>query len=674
MFEIPTNYGKPETHRVKTLYEELYRTSSRVDSQRAVLYTEYMNEHAQEHLYLKTAGASRHVLSHITPVIFDNELLVGSISRYIMGAQVYPELEGKQNIPALEGLKTGASRIRPSRECVVSKEDREKIDKAAQFWLGKDLYTLIEEHCLETGTTCDHPDINKPHKGPQSVLSYIPDEWLVINYQNFLDQGADSIIENIQEFLEVSVCETNPYFNELKAYLNGIICLLEGIVSFAENYAHEAQRQASLCTDSKRKMELTEIARICMKVPRRSPDTFREALQSFWFVHVCMCLEFPQRNASPGRFDQYLNPYFENDLSDGTLSSNEALELLELMRIKCEEIITVYKDKRGTYLYRPVNQYITLAGSDSHGNASDTLLSKFMLQARINIPTEQPVLTVRWREDLSDFFKHKVIDCIKTARWCPDIYHEHIGTKRYSCKPCTPSEKLRDWIVYADNMEPSWNPLETMDLLFRTHHAEIFDILLKYSDFSSKEPSMAEDEIRKKRNQIMVSQYYTLIRQTARIKNPEQGNVFLGPNNTGIVHPCLSTLNISALSSQGATTSLSCRYSTLDRISALSLIDLAKAITVLSAFLSKDALFTLSEIREAIQTDFEGTETMRQKLLGEASLSSQHPLFEETLIDLFDTWALFADKWSESSSVDRSALRRFTLIRGTTARTQSSFS
>ncbi|MDM8289679.1 pyruvate formate lyase family protein, partial [Slackia piriformis] len=85
--------GSPSTPRVEKRYQELLAGDAYVDSERCVLYTEYVKEHWNEPLYLRAGGALKHVLSHLTPVIWDDELIVGSQSRYFLGTQAYPEYE-----------------------------------------------------------------------------------------------------------------------------------------------------------------------------------------------------------------------------------------------------------------------------------------------------------------------------------------------------------------------------------------------------------------------------------------------------------------------------------------------------------------------------------------------------------------------------------------------------
>ena len=80
--------GSPSTPRVAKRYHELLSKEAYVDSERARLYTEYMQEHWNDPLYVRAGGALKHVLSNLTPVIWEDELLVGSQSRYFQGTQV----------------------------------------------------------------------------------------------------------------------------------------------------------------------------------------------------------------------------------------------------------------------------------------------------------------------------------------------------------------------------------------------------------------------------------------------------------------------------------------------------------------------------------------------------------------------------------------------------------
>ena len=68
--------------------------------------------------------------------------------------------------------------------------------------------------------------------------------------------------------------------------------------------------------DPDRARELREIARVCGRVPEHPPETFREAVQSVYFVHLISQIESGGNSISLGRIDQYLYPYYKRDLAE----------------------------------------------------------------------------------------------------------------------------------------------------------------------------------------------------------------------------------------------------------------------------------------------------------------------------------------------------------------------
>ena len=117
----------------------------------------------------------------------------------------------------------------------------------------------------------------------------------------------------------------------------------DAAMRLAERYADEAERQSSLENDPTRRAELAEIAEICRRVPAHPATTFHQALQSFWFVHLILNLESNGYAIGPGRFDQYLYPYYRRSIDTGEITREQAQELLDLMWVKFDEI-TLAKD------------------------------------------------------------------------------------------------------------------------------------------------------------------------------------------------------------------------------------------------------------------------------------------------------------------------------------------
>ncbi len=120
-----------------------------------------------------------------------------------------------------------------------------------------------------------------------------------------------------------------------KAELEAMMITSEAIITLGRRYAELAERMAASESDSVRKAELESIAMVCRRVPAEKPRTFHEALQMYWFVHVGVITEMNNWDAfNPGRLDQHLNPFYQQDLADGSLDADKAKELLQCLWVK----------------------------------------------------------------------------------------------------------------------------------------------------------------------------------------------------------------------------------------------------------------------------------------------------------------------------------------------------
>ena len=142
---------------------------------------------------------------------------------------------------------------------------------------------------------------------------FTPREWEDIRSKHFIHElGYNSNLapnygKIIASGLEAARQSADPYSRRA----------IDAILSLADRYraaALEAGRE--------------DIAAVLQQVPRHGARTFREALQSFRILHFSLWLEGNYHN-TVGRFDQYMWPYLERELKEGTLTEESALELLE---------------------------------------------------------------------------------------------------------------------------------------------------------------------------------------------------------------------------------------------------------------------------------------------------------------------------------------------------------
>jgi formate C-acetyltransferase len=335
------------------------------------------------------------------------------------------------------GERLGIYRIYP--------EDSQKILELASFWEGKDWRSQAEKYLQETMD--DYETVNKwiSQLVFLRFMFDVPEGRVIADYQKIIDEGVEGLIKTCERQLELlGELNTKEAFEKYNFY-RGTILALEGVIRFAENYADEADRQAEVCSDPMRKQELRDIAAVCRKVPRKPADTFREAIQSFWFAHLCIFLELDGRGMSPGRFDQYMyRPYLASKKT-GDITDAEVLEYLELLRIKCTELTRAHATFTESYLGGSIYQNMTLGGVDRYGKPADNEISRLVLQAGINVKTWQPTLSVRWRDDMSEAFKNAAVQCIKAGSGYPALFSDKVATRRFLEKGGVNLADARDW-------------------------------------------------------------------------------------------------------------------------------------------------------------------------------------------------------------------------------------
>jgi len=122
----------------------------------------------------------------------------------------------------------------------------------------------------------------------------------------------------------------DPLALDKREELTGMRLTCEGMVIFGQRYAALARELAEQELDPTWKRELEEFAQVCDVVPAHAPRTFRQALQMYWFTHIGVTVEMNNWDAySPGKLDQHLEPFYQRDIAEGTLTRESARELLE---------------------------------------------------------------------------------------------------------------------------------------------------------------------------------------------------------------------------------------------------------------------------------------------------------------------------------------------------------
>jgi len=642
--------GAPSTARVEKRYQELLDNEPCIDSERAVLFTEHMRQHWTEPRYLRAGGALKHVLSNLTAKIWDGELIVGNCSRHFKGTQVYPEyecwmMEGFKNIKREEERYMEGSLQEKKGDrlgiYLIYPEDKEEILEVAKFWEGKDWRSLAEKYLRET-----KEDFELVEKWMQQLVFLrfmfdVPEGRLIVDYQKIIDEGVEGIIKRINgKIAGLGDLNTKELFDKYNFY-QGVKMALEGLVAYAENHAKEAERLAAECKDSARKKELLEIARICRKVPRKPADTFHEAMQSFWFTHVVLFIELNGRGISPGRFDQYMYRPFKADRDSGNLTEQEALELLELMRVKCGEISRAHATFTESYLGGSVYQNMTLGGCDRYGNPSDNELSKLVLQAGINVKTWQPTLSVRWREDMDEEFKHKAVECIKAGSGYPALFNDAIATERFIKTSGANIEDARDWAPCGCVDMQICGKRMPMYAVPHTNNLKIFELVLHQgiNPVTGDKLLDVKIDMNTATFEQIVEEYIRV--QDIIVKREEEfcNTIMLVHNDLGLVHPIMTALLDDCIDKGMDAYEGGCRYSDSPYVISCGVVSVANSLAAIKKVVFEDKKITMAELMEVIKNNFEGKDKLRRLLLDAPKYGNDDDYVDLMLAKLYDAWS-----------------------------------
>jgi pyruvate formate-lyase/glycerol dehydratase family glycyl radical enzyme len=242
---------------------------------------------------------------------------------------------------------------------------------------------------------------------------------LAPGYEKIIRLGAEGIIAEVEAF---EAQTTDP---EKLEFYRGVKISMEALGEFGDRYAAEATRVASDERDPVRRQELEKIAEVCTRVPRHGASSFYEAVQCMTLVHIAIFQETIGETTCPGRIDQFLNPYYEQDLADGVITREEAKELLGAFCVKICETIPVLSETTGAMLGGMTSwEVITIGGQDSEGNDATNELSFILLELADELRMRQPNFHVRIHENTPKAFYDEVIRVNFGPGSAPAMYND----------------------------------------------------------------------------------------------------------------------------------------------------------------------------------------------------------------------------------------------------------
>lgn len=406
----------PKTDRIPKLVEHLYAKLPEIESARAVLITESYRQTENEPMVIRRAKAFQHILENIPIVIRDLELIVGSTTIAPRGCQTYPEFSYEWLEAEFDTVET-----RSADPFYISEQTKRELKEANAYWKGRTTSELATAYMEpETLTAMEH-NMFTPGNYFYNGVGHV-----TVKYEEVLAIGFSGIRQKAEAQL-ASLSLTDGDYQRKSRFLQAVIISCDAAVTYARRYAKLALEVAEKCTDGARKLELLQIAQNCANVPEKGANGFYEACQSFWFVQQLLQIESSGHSISPGRFDQYMYPYYKKDLDSGRLTREFAQELLDCIWVKLNDL-NKCRDAASAEGFAGYSlfQNLIAGGQNKEGIDVTNDLSFMCIQASMHVFLPQPSLSVRvWNGSPHEFLV-KAAELTRTGIGLPAYYNDEV--------------------------------------------------------------------------------------------------------------------------------------------------------------------------------------------------------------------------------------------------------
>jgi len=414
--QLTTETPKPQT-RGQKLWQDLRerRDTAPVSMERARMVTSSYKETEGQPKILRRAKAFEKIVTGIPIYIDDEQLLVGDFASKPMAYEWWPELTVDWITDALNEdkftYKVTKDEIPLMKEICEYWKDRAAKESFFRY-LGeekkRELYELNEEGSLVFFALMEA----QTEKG-----------WHVPDYPKAIRIGLSGILVEVEDELRATKPLDGISFDKIN-FLNALKIAIKAGIQYGKRYAALARDLSKKCEGEKKK-ELEKIADICEWVPEKPARNFREALQTLWFCHLLIYWDVRLSGISPGRVDQYLYPYYRKDIDNGTLTKEDAVHLLECLRVKMSSM-RQFDSKIASECRSGETQFhnCTLGGQLADGTDAVNELSYLWLEAAERVRTPHPTITIRWHERLSPDFTMRAAEVNKLGLGFPAWYSD----------------------------------------------------------------------------------------------------------------------------------------------------------------------------------------------------------------------------------------------------------
>jgi pyruvate formate-lyase/glycerol dehydratase family glycyl radical enzyme len=411
----------PVTDRVKRIREKYRTTRPSICIARYKIVTEFYKDNPQLQGILKRAKNFKNICEKLPVLINEDEVIVGWQATKYRACALYPEISFGW---FLDELRAGTIPHRDVDPYDIDDRDAEYILQTGDFWRKECLSAKVDEY-IPLGYF-DAAGSGVTYFSSRNTCTS-PVGHFVANFDKAMRKGFAAIKSEARakmaELEGVMFGDSVAKYNFYRAVT--IVC--EGMITLSKRYAEECIRLASVETDTARKKELEDMAECLNRIMENPCRTFHDAIQCMFLYQVGLCLDGQQHGISFGRVDQYLGSFYEADIAAGTITHDRAQELLDLFYLKVAEMNKIWP--YFATLTGPgytSGQLMTLGGVDKDGNDATNPVSFMMLQSAGRLVLHDPPQSLRIHKGTPQELWEAAIETTQLAGGVPTFENDDV--------------------------------------------------------------------------------------------------------------------------------------------------------------------------------------------------------------------------------------------------------
>lgn len=374
--------------RISRLHDKVRSTPATICLDRARLANKFYGELSVEPFLLRRARLFDYILENKKIFIDDDSILAGHQASRLHAVSVFPEITAWLR----DDLETLDTRSSDHFEFLPGEKD--ELRKMAASWKGRTFGDLTESQLDDEERTLIDIGVFTKGVAHLSTMNHAPDyeEMIVKGYRYYIAKCR----KNIADMDDMDIDSM-----EKKLTWQSMIIVMEAIVKFARRYADLAEEMAARCADPERKAQLLTMAENCRVVPENPPQNFHQAAQFVWFTHLALMMETNGSDHCIGRFDQYMYPFYKNDLKDG-LDEEFIADIVHEFKIKFEELWYLRTERESqAYPGCPLWIHMMLGGVLPNGKDGCNELTDLVLRCMDDLQTKEPCISFRYHQNVN---------------------------------------------------------------------------------------------------------------------------------------------------------------------------------------------------------------------------------------------------------------------------------